>query len=62
MGRPPRPPVTVMGIAEAARKGQLELYLALRRLIAAQIDAGCLSRELSSLVIYCCRSRGRSRR
>jgi hypothetical protein len=40
-----------MGIAKAARKGRLELYLALRGLIAAQIDAGCLSRELSSLVI-----------
>jgi hypothetical protein len=51
MGGPPRPRVTGMEIAEAARKGRLELYVALRGLIAAQIDAGCLSRELSALVI-----------
>jgi hypothetical protein len=31
MGRPPRPPLPHVGVAVAAKRGQLELYIALRQ-------------------------------
>jgi hypothetical protein len=51
VGRPPRPPLPYVGVAEAAKRGRLELYIALRQLAAAQLDQGCAAREWSSLVI-----------
>jgi hypothetical protein len=51
MDRPPRPSLPYVGVAEAAKRGRLELCIALRQLAAAQLDQGCAARDWSALTI-----------